>query len=82
MSLIARPSLATSVRSASSGPSSALARPSATASEAVRHAAPVAREESVIARRPGAAMPIRIVSPRITARRAESMPIGGSSVPA
>ncbi len=81
VSLRARPSLAYSVRSASSGSSRAVATPATTGSVTSRHVAPVRRWASVTSRRPGARTVTEIRSPRSTEAGSESSRTPSKSVP-
>ncbi len=80
VSLVARPSAATSERSASTGPRARRAAPSLTGYHCVDHGAPRARVYTAIRRRPGAVTRTVVRSPRSTSPGA-SIPSGGRSVP-
>ena len=70
VSLVLRPSVAYTTKSASSGPSETVAESPARANEVLRHELPVTRWASVIIRRPGALTVNFTFSPRNTDRGA------------
>ncbi len=81
VSLVVRPSVAYSTRSASNGPSTSTALSPASASALVRHELPVTRSATVTRRRPGARTVSVTFSPRSTERGASLIVTPPSSVP-
>ena len=82
VSLVARPSLATSARSASTAASVTTARPSVpTVSSVSRHPAPVSRQRTVTSRRPVAVTPKVTADPRASRGGASVSASAGSNVP-
>ena len=81
VSLSARPSVATNVRSASSGPNSTFASPRSTTMGVSDQALPVVRRRSTSALRPAARIVKRTVLPRCARRGAPGISMGDNSVP-